>query len=154
MKIVVGTMEFEIAEPYTVGQVMGEAEAKNLNELRGQRVRGILAKRLAKMVFNTAEEKIIAAQKSIGEIDAAFTLLAPSVAKPKRYTLQDEIYEVAREAALNYGGQMGLQLEGTALESEITRFTADTRVIQEAERRFKARGEITTSFLTLFGSEE
>lgn len=153
MKIIVGTMEFEIGEPYTEGQTLGDVEAQHLNELRGQRIRGILTKRLAKMDLAPTAQKIAFAQQTIADLDADFELKAPSVAKPKRYTLQDEIYEVAREAALNYAGSAGLVLEGTSLEAEITRFTADIRVITEAERRFNARNSVVASALQMFGDE-
>lgn len=153
MRIIVGTMEFEIAEPYAAGQVMQDAEAKHLNELRGARIRGILAKRLAKMEMLRTDERIAMAKQIISDLDAGFMLKAPSVAKAKRFTLQDEIYEVARQAALDYGGSIGQVLEGAALESEITRFTLDRRVILEAERRFEARSKVTDASLDLLASD-
>lgn len=142
MKLSVQNMHFEIAEPYAEGQTLGAVEAQHLNELRGARIRGILVKRLTKHGPMPPEQKIAFAQQAIAELDAAFELKAPFVEKPQEYTLQDEIELVAREAALDWAGKMGLILRDAELELEMQKFFEDKRVVREAERRFAARQSV------------
>lgn len=153
MQIQVGLYSFSIMEPYSAGQPLSEGEARALNALRGERIRGLLLKRLAKRGSTDTllpQDLFEEFSLEVASVDREFEFgtQAKAAAAGKRATLQDEIDEVSKEfARQKLVGLRGTEPSDEELEAAALAIAGDSLVYEEASRRFAARRETANKAL-------
>lgn len=89
MIIHIHSHRFEISEPYSAGQTLGEAEAQALNALRAQGVRNNCYRVVPNKIL--LGEELRAARAAVEEYDRGYAIALRNGPATRRVTFEDEL---------------------------------------------------------------
>lgn len=142
MKIQIGPYEFPLADRYKNGSVVNEAEAKALNVERGERLRAVISRKIARLA---PEGQVLTGELReqlydfVASQDASFEFESRDRTKPKVGTLEQEIREVAAEEAQVQARQRGQENNAGLIAELFDALLLDARVETLAAQRIEAR---------------
>jgi len=149
--IQIGPYSFPISEPFSEGHVCTGPEAKALNSLRAERLRGMIYKKIMRATGRSdallPPATLLSLQEEVREMDERFQFASSEAKQQRRASLQDEIAEVARETALASLRTMQVAPSEAEVEQAAQHLWTDSRVIAEATRRFEINQEIARQAL-------
>lgn len=144
MKIKVSHYEFDISEPFSSGHVCTEAEAKALNILRSERIRGIVARRLSREEQESVliGQALVDLREAVSGIDKAFYFQSKTNSRSKNGTVDSYIRAVALERAQALAREAGREGDQQVLDEAMVELLDDPKIQAEAARRMEVQAQV------------
>lgn len=137
--ITVSSHSFNLSTPYTEGHPLTAEEAKALNNLRADRLRNIISKRMAKWPSAPAAEDLADIRQEVAKLDHEFEFRTNETRQARRFTLQDELSALCIERVREIASQIGEVLTDELAAARADLIRDDARIVAEAQRRYEAR---------------
>lgn len=142
MKIIIGPYSFNVSEPYSAGQQMTASEAQVLHQVRTERIRNRMAKRLP--VDGLNPDSLAEFEIELARYDSEFTFNPVKRRDNRLGKLEIEIRVVAEEeseAQFRAKGRDPTE-ELSEFEDLVGELMAENQIKAEAQRRLDIKAKV------------
>lgn len=150
-EITIAGHSFAVAQPYTEGHTITEAEAKALNQVRAENIRNNMASKVKAAYEGTAKDgdpTVDTIVEAVAAYDAAYVFTLASVGGGRKPSdpVEVEALRIARGTFADWAASKKLTVKAVkekigdeAYDAKIAEIAERDDIIKEAKRRVKAR---------------